>query len=393
MDSRERVLTALDHREPDRVPYDLASTQVSGIAVKAYENLREHLALPPAEPQVCDMIQQICIPHDDVFDRLDVDTRGLFPLTHSNMHLPMGGQTWRKHHEDAGEAWHYRDEWGCLQSFPKADGLYYTIVESPLPAMDVTVEQVEALPLPAGDEPWRLDGLREQAMAYRRQGKPVVLRSLCAGLVEMAERTRGMENFLVDLMVNTDAADALLQRFLDIKLAFWSKALPELADVVDVVMEADDYGTQQSQLVSPETFRQRVKPRLAELIAHIRGLAPEAKVLFHSCGSVRPIIPDFIEVGIDILNPVHITATGMEPAALKRDFGSELSFWGGGVETQGVLPRGTPEEVRENVRRNVEALAPGGGWVFNTIHNIQADVPPENIVAMREALAEYGAYS
>lgn len=393
MNGRERVLTSLRHQEPDRVPYDLGSTQVTGIAAVACRALRQHLGLPDEEPALCDIVQQLCTPQEDLMERLAVDTRGLFPLSHYNLPLPVGGESWRRTHEDAGDVWHYRDEWGCLQAFPKEDGLYYTIVESPLPDMDVTVEQIEALPLPEGGEKWRVEGLREQALRYREEGRAVVLKSVCAGMVEMAERIRGMENFLVDLMINPAAAAALLQRFLDIKLAFWETALDELGDVVDVVMEADDYGTQDSQLVSPEVFRERVKPKLTQLIAALKAKAPDARVFFHSCGSVRPIIPDFIEIGIDILNPVHISAAGMEPAALKQDFGADICFWGGGVETQSVLPRGTPEEVRENVRRNVEALAPGGGWVFNTIHNIQADVSPQNVMAMREALAEYGVYS
>jgi uroporphyrinogen decarboxylase len=135
-------------------------------------------------------------------------------------------------------------------------------------------------------------------------------------------------------------------------------------------------------------FRRVFKPRLQTLFARIHQLAPHAKLFFHSDGNVRPILPDLIEIGIDILNPVHITATGMEPGALKRDFGRDVCFWGGGVETQNVLPFGTPQEVRDNARRNVDALAPGGGYVFNTIHNIQADVPPENIVAMIDALRD-----
>jgi uroporphyrinogen decarboxylase len=144
--------------------------------------------------------------------------------------------------------------------------------------------------------------------------------------------------------------------------------------------------------VPPERFRSIFKPRLAELFSGIKRLAPHAKLLFHSCGSVRAIVPDLIEIGVDILNPVHVAAAGMEPKALKRDFGAALCFWGGGVDTQGVLPHGTPQQVADDVRRNVEALAPGGGYVFNTVHNIQADVPPENLVAMYDTLAEVGGY-
>jgi len=390
--SRSRVLTALSRREPDRVPFDLASTQVTGIAVGAYQALREYLRLPRRTSDISDLIQQICIPHGDVMDMMGVDTRGIFPLNSANLPLPVGGLRWRELHEDAGEVWHYRDEWGCLQEFPKAGGLYYSIVQSPLAQAQVSVRDVEMLALPDGGESWRLEGLRERAVEHRQEGWAVVMKSLCAGMVEMSERIRGMENFLVDLLASPGAAEALLERFLEIKLAFWEHALPQLADVVDVVMEADDYGTQTSQLVSPATFRTLVKPRLAQLFRRIHELAPDCRIMFHSCGSVRPIIPDLIEVGVDILNPVHTRATGMEPAGLKRDFGDSLCFWGGGVDTQTVLPHGTPEEVRDDVLRHVDALAPGGGWVFSAIHNIQADVPAENLVTMYQTLAENGAY-
>lgn len=182
------------------------------------------------------------------------------------------------------------------------------------------------------------------------------------------------------------AALALFDKMVALKLSFWEMALPQLADVVDVVTQADDYGTQASQLISPRMFRQLLKPCWQQILDRLKVLAPTARRFFHSCGNVRPLLPDFIEIGVEILNPVHIRATGMEPAALKRDFGDALVFWGGGVDTQGVLPYGTPQEVRDDVRRNLDALAPGGGYVFNTVHNIQADVPAENLRAMYETL-------
>jgi uroporphyrinogen decarboxylase len=162
---------------------------------------------------------------------------------------------------------------------------------------------------------------------------------------------------------------------------------------VDVVTYADDYGTQQSQLISPAMFRRQLKPHVRTLFTRIKQLAPHTKQFFHSCGNVRPLIPDYIEIGTDILNPVHVRASGMDPAALKRDFGQDLVFWGGGIDTQDVLPHSTPQAVKDEVRRNIEALAPGGGYVFNTVHNIQPDVPPENVIAMWQALQEYGVYA
>ena len=155
--------------------------------------------------------------------------------------------------------------------------------------------------------------------------------------------------------------------------------MPQLADVVDVISQADDYGTQISQIISPRMFRDQLKPRWKMIFNRLKILAPNARRFFHSCGNVRPLIPDYIELGVDILNPVHIRATGMEPVALKHDFGNDLVFWGGGVDTQGVLPNGTPQQVKDDVRRNIEALAPGGGFVFNTVHNIQSGCAGQNL--------------
>lgn len=378
--SRERILTALRHEEPDRIPYDLASTQVTGISRIAYANLRANLGLPEVEPEICDSIQQIALPDDDLIDLLGVDTRGLFPLNSHNAKIV---------HRDAGEYWEYHDEWGITHHIPKEGGLYYSIVKSPLDGASVAPAEIDDYPWPDTGNPARIEGLRERAETYRAQGKAVVLKGVLAGIFEMAQRMRGMENCLVDLLTDEAATEAMFDTMLRLKLDFWEMALPALGDLVDVVAEGDDYGTQTSQLMSPEVFRKLMKPRLLTLGKRIKELAPHASLFFHSCGSVRELIPDFIEAGVDILNPVHVTATGMEPEALKRDFGADLVFWGGGVDTQGVLPSGTPEQVKDNVRRNIEALAPGGGYVFNTIHNIQADVPAENIVAMIEALREY----
>ncbi len=383
MNSRERLLTALDHREPDRVPFDLGSTQVTGIHRLAYHDLRRALDLPPVEARLCDSIQGLALPDDDLIERLGVDVRGLFPLNSHN---------WNVIEQDAGDYWAYHDEWGITHHRPKPDGLYYSIVQVPLSNPDVSIQDIEAHAWPDMADPQRITGLRDLAERYRAAGYAVVLKAPFAGIFEMSQRIVGMESCLIMMASDEKRAAALFDKILELKLAFWEMALPQLADVIDVVTEADDYGTQTSQLISPRMFRQQLKPRLAVLFERIKQLAPNAGRFFHSCGSVRPLIPDFIEIGVQILNPVHVRADGMDPVALKRDFGDALVFWGGGVDTQGVLPTGTPREVKDDVRRNVEALAPGGGFVFNTVHNIQADVPPENVIAMWEALREYGGY-
>lgn len=383
MTPRDRVLTALDHREPDRVPLDLGSTHVTGIALVAYERLTRHLGLDDPAPTVIDDIQQIALPNEGFLERLKVDTRGLFPVTSNNIRVPLA---------EVGGDWEYRDEWGLVHRMPRDGGLYFTLVESPLRGPAPDTGRLSRHPWPIAADPARIAGLADRARALSEAGYCVVLKGLCAGLCEVACRLRGMEDFLSDTVTDPASAGCLLDRTLALKAAFWEMALRALAPHVDVVLEADDYGTQDSQLVSPRVFRELFKPRLTELFRIIKALAPGTRLLFHSCGSVRPIIPDLIEIGVDILNPIHTRAAGMEPIGLKRDFGDALCFWGGGVDTQQVLPFGTPTEVRDDVRRNIDALAPGGGYIFSTVHNVQADVPPANIVAMYEALAEAGAY-
>ena len=381
MTSRDRLLTALNHREPDRIPLDIGSTQVTGIAIRAYERLREHLGLPGVEVNNCDTIQQIALPDADFVARWGIDVLGLYPLNAHN---------WNVVNEDDGEYWAYRDEWGIKYHFPKENGLYYSVVESPIGGMMTSPDEINAYPWPDTGDPRRIAGLRDLAESYRAQGKAVMIKGVLAGIFEMAQRIRGMQNCLIDLLTDEASTEALFDKLLQLKLDFWEMALGELGDVVDVISEADDFGTQTSQLMSPELFRKLAKPRLRTLFDGIKRLAPHTKLFFHSCGSVRALLPDFIEVGVDILNPIHVTAVGMEPVALKRDFGDDIVFWGGGVDTQGILPNGTPDEVRDDVRRNLDALAPGGGYVFSTVHNIQADVPPENLAAMWETLREHG---
>lgn len=382
MNSRERILTALNHKEPDRVPFDLAGTTWTGITNGAYQKLLTFLGKSPEEPCWSDVVQQIVIPSNDILDFLEVDTRGLFPLTSHNWNV-------LQKLKDRGENWEYYDEWGFTHHFPKTRGLWFSLVKHPLDDIEPDINEILRYKWPLASDKLRIKGLRENAIRLREQNKIVMLKGLCAGIFEMQQRFRGMTNALVDPYLYPEFSDVLIGKLADLKIDFWKMALAELGDVVDVIAEADDYGTQESQLIDPEHFRSFYKPHIARIISEIKKSAPSAKVMFHSCGNVRPMIPDFIEMGIDILNPVHINAAGMEPFQLKKDFGKDIVFWGGGVDTQKILTNGSPGQVKEDVMRNIDALAPGGGFVFAAVHNIQSEVPPVNIVAMIESLKKY----
>jgi len=390
MNSRSRILCVLNHKEPDHVPLDLAGTHVSGIHINAYRNLCTHLGIKAEDIEFSDTIQQIVIPNAEVLEKFGVDTRGIFPLCSHN---------WNVQGKIAGAYREYHDEWGMTHHFPVDGGYYWSLAASPLAQNDLTSQEISKYPWPAGDDPRRFAGLMERTLQFRKEGKTVLLKSLCAGLFEMGQRIRGMENFLMDLIADKKTAEILLDKILELKISYWKKAAAELGEYADIAVESDDYGTQESQLISYETFKEMIFPRLKCLVSCIKNELNKYKkngeksyVFFHSCGNIRPFIRDFIDIGIDIINPVHINAAGMDPVSLKKDFGKDTVFWGGGVETQNVLPRGTENDVREDVKKNLEVLMPGGGYVFNTVHNIQADVPPQNIVAMYETLMRYGRY-
>ena len=383
MNSRERLITTMNFHEPDRVPFDLGSTQVTGINEFAYRNLRKAYGLPEKEINYSDQIQGLALPDEDFLQLIGVDTRGLFPLNAHN---------WNVNVIDGGNYWMYHDEWGITYRKPKVNGLYFSIFQEPLKNDKLTPESIKNHPWPDFKDPVRIAGLRELAENYRSQGFAVVIKDPFAGIFEMAQRICGMDYLLMLMASEPDLAGLLFDKMMELKIDFFSTALPQLGDLVDVIGLMDDYGTQVSQLISPRMFRSQIKPRLQEVFECVKTNAPRAKRFFHSCGNVRPLIPDFLEIGVQILNPVHVRASGMDPFQLKIDFGDKITFWGGGVDTQGVLPMGTPDEVREDVKRNLEAFMPGGGYVFNTIHDIQADVPAENLVAMIETLHEYGVY-
>ncbi len=379
MNGRETILEALSHRETGAIPFDLAGSTWTGITRGAYDKLSDHLGLDTEEPEWADVIQQIVVPSEQVLDLLSVDTRGLFPLTSHNWDV-YGKLT------DSGDRWEYNDEWGFTHHFPKENGYWFSLVGHPMENVSPETTVIDGYKWPDPSDPQRISGLREKAVRFREEGKLVMLKGLCAGIFEMQQRFRGVSNALVDPFLYPGFSDRLIGKIADLKILFWQTALKELADVVDVVAEADDYGTQESQLIDPDYFRQLYKPHISRIIKSIEEAAPDARIMFHSCGNVRPLIPDFIEMGIDIINPVHINAEGMEPYQLKKDFGNDIVFWGGGVDTQKILPSGSASDVADDVKRNIDALAPGGGFVFATVHNIQAEVPPANIAAMLKAI-------
>jgi uroporphyrinogen decarboxylase len=342
------------------------------------------LGLAEVKIEIEDPIQQLARVHEDVKQRLQVDVWGINPSKPRGISTP----NWSENGYDK-----LVDEWGIEWWKPQDGGFYYDMRRHPLADVD-TLEGLAKYRFPDPLNPARYSGMAERAneLLNTRQVAYVLGRN-APGIFEIALWMRGFENFFCDMIANRAFAEALLDAIAEVKMKYWAHALELVGKNVMIVSEADDLASQNCVLVSPELYRKLIKPRHTKLFAFIKKHAQtDVKIFYHSCGAVFSLIPDLIESGIDILNPVQVSAAGMDTRELKRQFGNDLTFYGGGVDTQRVLPRGTPADVRDEVKRRINDLAPRGGFIFNTVHNVQADVPPENIMAMWEAVREFGVY-
>jgi uroporphyrinogen decarboxylase len=382
MNSRERVLRALSHQIPDRVPIDLGGFQ-TGIHRGAYKALIDYLGFDE-EIVILDPVQQIVRPSERVLEHFHVDTR--YICAHGPESFKGGIELNRRE----GRLWHdLRDEFGVIWSMPDDEPNYMDISYHPL--ADATLEDLTDYPFPHGDDATRFTGVREEAQRLRRETPYALCTGISGVVYEICWYMRGLEKWFEDLLTNQRFCEALIDRILKYWVDFETGFMKAVGDIVDVVMIGDDLAGQSGPLFSPALYRKIVKPRQKALVQHLKSLT-RAKIWYHTCGDCWEYIPDLIDNGIDILNPVQIGLKNMESDALKNRFGRKLVFWGGGIDAQHVLPFATPETVREEVRKNLEVFMPGGGYVFNNVHNIQKGVPPENIVALFDAACEFGAY-
>ena len=381
MTPRERILAALDHRESDRVPIDLGSSIVTSCTRAAYEPLRTHLGLPNEEIIVYDEVQQLPYIGEDVLTRFGVDTRMVqLPPTHVK-----GVEI-----VDEGEYLAMWDRWGAKMRMPKDKPLYYDWVDFPI--TDMTEAALDAYQWPEPDPPELIAGLRARAQELRATTDYALVGSgvIGGGIFEQSCRVMGMERFMMAMLMEPSFTDRLVDGITDIYIEAVDRYLAQVGELIDVFTFWDDVATQQGWMINPESYVKVIKPRQARLFAAIKERT-NARIFYHGCGAVFELIPHLIEIGVDIVNPVQVSAEGMDSARLKRAYGDDVVFWGGGVDTQKVLPFGTPEEVRDEVKRRIDDFAPGGGFVFATVHNIQAYVPPENIEAAYDTALHYGS--
>ena len=331
-----------------------------------------------------DQVQQLAKPCEALLQRLHVDTRYIA----AGAAAGFDGKV--RTAERNGRTWYdLTDEFGVTWSMPADQPLYMDISYHPL--QDATIKDIRHYPFPKGDDPSRFKGLRERALHLKENTPYAVVSGISGVVYETCWYLRGLEAWFMDLASQPEFCAALLDQTLKFWLDWFRLFLDEVGDIVDVIMIGDDLAGQTGPLFRPETYRNVVKPKQKQLVQYICSRT-EAKIWYHTCGACKEYIPDLMDNGVDILNPVQISATGMEPGELKSRFGDSLCFWGGAIDAQHVLPSASPEEVRDHVRRNLEAFKPGGGYVFNNVHNIQAGVPPENVLALYDAAYEFGFY-
>ena len=382
MISRQRVLKALNHQTPDRVPIDLGGFQ-TGIHKRAYIELLDYLGIDD-EPTIMDPVQQLAQPCEELLERFHVDIRYVCA------HGPDSFKGGIERNTRGGRLWHdLKDEFGVVWSMPDDQQLYMDVSHHPL--ADAAVKDISDYPFPDGGDPTRFTGVRQEALELRNQTPYAISTGICGVVYEICWYMRGLERWFIDMIENPAFCEAILDQTLKFWLDYFDGFMAEVGDLIDIVMIGDDLTGQSGPLFSPDFYRKVVKPRQKRLVRHIKSLT-EAKIWYHTCGACYKYIPELIDNGIDILNPVQIGLVDMEPARLKEEFGKQLVFWGGAIDTQHVLPFAKPDEIREHVRGNIEIFKTGGGYIFNNVHNIQVGIPPENIVALFNAAYEFGFY-
>jgi len=401
MTPRERVLAALNHIEPDRVPVDLSGHRSSGIAAIAYPKLREYLGLPARPVRVYDVIQQLAVVDNDVLDRFGVDCIELgrgFALDDEDWKpwvLPDGTDclvpAWTRI-ERQSDRWVILSPSGQVIAHMPDGTLYFEQTYFPLAesggdinAVDEALDECMWTGVAAPPGPIDSETLAERARKFRAGTDRAILGLFGGNLFEMGQFFYRADNFFMLLAAEPERAHAFLDKLVEMHLANLERFLATVGDSIDVILFGDDLGMQTGPMLSPRMYCEFFKPRHATLWNRAKELA-DVKVMLHCCGGVRDLLPHLIEAGLDAINPVQISCAGMEAAELKAEFGRDLTFWGGGCDTREVLTEASPERVAEHVKSQVQTLSPGGGFVFQQVHNILANVPPENIVAMFDAI-------
>jgi uroporphyrinogen decarboxylase len=405
------VLASIRHQEPDQVPVDLGATPSSGISAIAYHNLKHHLGLRQGHTQVYDVVQQLAQPEDTILDRFGVDVLDVGrafntqPADWYDVMLPQGIEVqfpaWFRPKQQANGEWDaFAPDGTRIATMPVGatffDQTYYPYVDGyPDDLSELQAEMPKIHWAGLVHSPWDhaaetdfWEQLRQRALALRNSTDRALVIVAGCNLFEWGTFLRRIDNFLMDLILDPAAVERLLDALMEIHLDTLEKVCQAVGDIADILRFGDDLGMDSGPFMSPEIYRRLFKPRHAILCEYVHSHS-NMHTFLHSCGSIYRLLPDLIEAGYDIINPVQINSRDMDPKRLKREFGRDITFWGGGADTRQVLNRDSPAQVRDHVKHLLDTFAPGGGYVFNAVHNILPDVPPENIVAMFGAVDEF----
>ncbi|MFI3238164.1 MAG: uroporphyrinogen decarboxylase family protein [Lachnospiraceae bacterium] len=385
MTSRERVLCTLNHKEPDRVPLDFGATMETTMSLKLYDDLKARLGIKVGDPVGIKLLTaQFADIDPEIQKAVGADVRGVQPNRFAAFPPVL---------EEKGEYTFYKDEFGIVWRKPTLDGLYYDMNKHPLADAE-DADDMSEYDFPDPHNPKLYEGLAERIEMLSCGGEYPVVFDNCwgNGIFQMCNHLMGYDNFLAMMIVDEEAAEYLLDQVVDLKIQFWDEVLTRFGDKIDIAKELDDLGTQINLFISPEKYVTMIKPRLKKLVDFIKTKAPHVKFMMHSCGSIDKAIPHLIEAGVEILNPLQYTAENMEPARLKKEYGKDLTFWGAGIESQNILPFGDKQQVRDEVKRQMEILMPDGGFVVAPVHSVQWGVPLDNLFEAWDTMKEYGVY-
>ncbi len=399
MNSRERILTSLQHKEPDKIALDLGGMDSTGITGIAYNKFKKYLGIEKGKTQIYDPYQQVVKVERDILEIIEADVLPILiePKKWKPSKLPDGSPC------EIPEKWNpvtlkdgsqvILDEMGIIRAKMPKGGYYFESVNFPLQKINSIKEiednfqYIESFDYPSyWDEDYK--SLQKRTEYLYENTDYALFGNFGVHIFAAGQLLRGFEQFMIDLVSNQKIAQCIMENLVNTFIKRFDKYNQHVGKYIQIINVNDDLGMEDRTIISPELYRKMVKPYQKMLYRHIKDNC-NAYLFLHTDGSVYELIQDFIEIGVDILNPVQFTCKNMDLKKLKKEFGRDITFWGGGCDTQKILPFGTPEEIKQHVEKCISILAPGGGFVFNQIHNIQPDVPPENIMTMYKTVSKW----
>lgn len=402
MNSREIVRCALNHKEQDLIPIDFGAMRSTGISAIAYNKLKEYLNINSGETRVYDIFQQLAEPEEEIVKIMGADVVqlhryepafGINIMEWKEGTLPDGSKCmFPKDYNPVVNAKGEQEIWAgntLIAKMPEG-GIYFDVVNHPYWGIK-TFDEIDNVPLNSISET-EIDYLKKQVQYLYENTDKAILGSFGGSIFETGQLDWGYEEFFINLALEPDLMHYYFDRITNQYILDLIKYLDAVGDYIDVIQLGDDLGTQETTQVSVDMYRQMIKPYHSKLFRYIRNNYPNVRVFLHSCGAIYDLIPDLIDAGVEVLNPIQLSAKGMEPVRLKREFGKDLTFWGGGCNMQTTATFGTIDDISREVRELIKIFAPGGGFVFNQVHNIQANISPKKIMAIYNTAQKYRNY-